>query len=233
MVENCSGLRGSLSDITWYEVPGVETFDHDGETVSGYWAGHSNTIVLAGNGKLDGLLVRHEMLHALVNKKGHPRSDFLQKCGGVVYCTEKCVEDAGPAPAVSSSVPRVSPDVLKLALTIIPETPSSSTDGGMFTIAVTATNPNPYAIVITPNPTWTGDSFDYNFFTASGNGTSGGIRLPDPGRLYFEAGETRKQYFDFRIATRFTKATIPPGSYTIRGMFAGRSAKLESVVIGP
>ena len=56
-----------------------------GREVGGYWTPGSNSIVLAGNGVLEGSFVRHEMLHALTRApKGHKREDFLDKCGGVV-----------------------------------------------------------------------------------------------------------------------------------------------------
>src|SRR5437762_5976779 len=72
MVESCSGLHGSLADITWYQVPGA-IVDLDGKDVSGYWSRASNSIVLAGDQVLGGAIVRHEMLHALVRQAGHSR----------------------------------------------------------------------------------------------------------------------------------------------------------------
>ncbi len=37
-------------------------------------------IVLAGNFANDELVVRHEMLHALIGKDGHPASLFISAC---------------------------------------------------------------------------------------------------------------------------------------------------------
>ncbi|HLE56718.1 MAG TPA: hypothetical protein VJB15_06525, partial [Rhodothermia bacterium] len=139
MVESCSGLQGSMSNVSWYQVPGSESVDGNGKDVGGYWAPVSNSIILGGQLVLDGALVRHEMLHALVRQvKAHPREYFLDRCGGVVSCSSGCVADAGPAPKVDATVARVTSDVLKLHLSIIPNSPSSSIDGGVFAISVTA-----------------------------------------------------------------------------------------------
>src|SRR5712671_6242500 len=92
MVESCSGFTRAFGNVEWYSAPGVLLSpDGDGDRVDGYWSLASNRIVLVADDTLDGGLVRHEMLHALVRVKGHPRSEFLQNCGGVVGCGPICV----------------------------------------------------------------------------------------------------------------------------------------------
>jgi hypothetical protein len=44
LVESCSGLQGSLSDVSWYQVPGSENVARSGEQVAGYWASVENRI---------------------------------------------------------------------------------------------------------------------------------------------------------------------------------------------
>jgi len=107
MVQSCSGLQGSLSDVSWYQVPGSGTVSYSGDEVAGYWALKDSRIVLGGEAVLDGSVVRHEMLHALVRKaSGHPREYFLQRCAGLVVCGPTCVADGGPPPNIDATVQR-------------------------------------------------------------------------------------------------------------------------------
>src|SRR5688572_6639568 len=73
MTEACSGLSGDLSSVSWFVVPGVTTVSLNGIEVDGYWSLGSNRIVIAEAGMLAGGKVRHEMLHALLQRRGHPR----------------------------------------------------------------------------------------------------------------------------------------------------------------
>ncbi len=233
MVESCSGLQGSMSDVSWYQVPGTQTLDLAGDEVSGYWTQHSNSIVLAGEATLAGVVVRHEMLHALLrNVKGHPREYFLERCGGVVSCASSCVTDAGPAPNVDWKTERVTSNVLKLFVSVVPNAPISSVDGGVFTVIITATNPNSHAIVVTPNVDAMSHSF---FYTLSGPaaGISGWTDVLDSGMRYFVAGETKRQYFDFSIGPEFAGHTVPPGTYRLYAGYETRGVALEGVTIGP
>jgi hypothetical protein len=94
MTEACSGHSGDLRVVRWYRVPGMG-FLHEGQDVSGFWGSRPNRIVLADEAIDQGSVVRHEMLHALLQKTGHPRSQFLGACASVVTCCNGCVEDAG------------------------------------------------------------------------------------------------------------------------------------------
>ncbi len=233
MVESCSGIQGSLADVTWYQVPGTQTLDLAGDEVSGYWTLHSSSIVLAGEATLEGLVVRHEMLHALLrNVEGHPRKYFLERCGGVVSCPSSCVRDAGPAPNVDAATTRVTSVVLKLFVSVVPNSPSTSVDGGVFTVIVTATNPNSYPIVVIPNTEASDHSF---FYTLSGaaEGISGWVDVLDSGMRYFAAGETKRQYFDFSIGPAFAGHSVPPGTYRLYAGYETRGVALEGVTIGP
>src|SRR5688500_4303804 len=98
MPQACSGLSGDLAFVSWHVVPGASTVPLNGQLVDGYWSGASNRIVIAEKARLAGGKVRHEMLHALIKARGHPRGKFLADCGGVVACPVPCVSDAGPPP---------------------------------------------------------------------------------------------------------------------------------------
>ncbi len=80
--EVCSGLTGEFSTIKFYVVPGVETFSTKDGAKVGEWTtdGSSNRIIIAGNYQNFEMVVRHEMLHALLGKEGHPPEYFVDKC---------------------------------------------------------------------------------------------------------------------------------------------------------
>lgn len=80
--EGCADIRGSFGRIRWYVVPGVSTFaTEEGEKVGiRIKTGDDVRIVLAGNYVEHEMVVRHEMLHALLNKPGHPVEYFQDRC---------------------------------------------------------------------------------------------------------------------------------------------------------
>jgi hypothetical protein len=80
--EACSGLDGSHRDIEWYVVPGASTFDTEDGPKVGLWSNSSAgmRIVLAGDYADSELVVRHEMLHALLDRDGHPSAYFRDRC---------------------------------------------------------------------------------------------------------------------------------------------------------
>ena len=233
MTESCSGLQGQMSKVSWYQVPGSDVVDSNGEDVAGYWGPISNSIVLAGNGILFGDLVRHEMLHALVREQsGHSRAFFLEKCAGVVSCGPKCRSDAGPAPSIDPMVQRVSSDVLELSVSVVPEHPTSSVDEGVFAIIVAAHNPNPYPVVVTLNPSALNKTFFYSLFTPVGGIGNWELAL-DNGVTHFGPGATKRQYFDLSIGTRNDGRTVPPGLYTIYGGYNNRRIEVKNFVLAP
>ena len=80
--EACSGQTGQLNRIEWYVVPDAHSFETpEGEKV-GLWT-HSNAgvrIIIAGDYADNELVVRHEMLHALLDREGHPEEYFQTRC---------------------------------------------------------------------------------------------------------------------------------------------------------
>ena len=78
----CSGLSGEFSTIKFYVVPGVETFSTPKGQKVGEWTsnGATSRIVLAGNYRDHEMVVRHELLHSLLKKEGHPSEYFVNRC---------------------------------------------------------------------------------------------------------------------------------------------------------
>ncbi len=81
--EGCSGRSGDLEDIEWYIVPDADAFATPHGSKVGLWS-HSSEgtrIIIAGNWADNELVVRHEMLHALLDRAGHPPEYFDDRCG--------------------------------------------------------------------------------------------------------------------------------------------------------
>jgi hypothetical protein len=248
MVESCSGITGSFGNVQWYAAPGVlPSPDGDGDHVDGYWSLASNRIVLVADDTLDGGLVRHEMLHALVRVKGHPRSAFLQSCGGVVRCGPVCVSDAGPITAPDSLTPRVTPAQLEVSTEVSPAIPSSATDRGFFTFTITVRNPFPHPVVALMPPGFGGAipvSYPYEIQGRSGRLASAD-RVIDPGVTYFARGETKRNVLDIVIAQIAFPGVhaipgqgsggiaLSPGTYTLRGGYSDHWAPDMNVVVNP
>ncbi|HXI19732.1 MAG TPA: hypothetical protein VNH46_01525 [Gemmatimonadales bacterium] len=80
--ETCSGLAGHFDRIEWYVVPGAQSFETDLGLKVGLWIHSSDgvRIVIAGDYVGSELVVRHEMLHALLDREGHPAEYFQDRC---------------------------------------------------------------------------------------------------------------------------------------------------------
>jgi len=91
--EECSGLRGDLSRITWFVVPGRTSFTYGNGQYDGYWWNGVHWILLAGEKVENPMVVRHEMLHELLGRGDHPAEYFQRRCAAVVICNEACRED--------------------------------------------------------------------------------------------------------------------------------------------
>jgi hypothetical protein len=76
--EACSGLSGNFDRIEWMVVPGESFACSSGECVGHWDPGH--TIYLASTWTMHEMVVRHEMLHELLQRSGHPSPPFGTGC---------------------------------------------------------------------------------------------------------------------------------------------------------
>lgn len=78
----CSGLVGQYDEIQWFVVPNVETFATAAGPKVGMWekSGRVARIILAGRYTGHEMVVRHEMLHHLLDREGHPSQYFVDRC---------------------------------------------------------------------------------------------------------------------------------------------------------
>jgi hypothetical protein len=238
MTLECSGRRAPLSGVRWYVVPGARTVQVNGERYAAYWSSGGNAIVLAEEAMFDGPLVRHEMLHSLIDAGTHPRGEFLGRCGGVVACDDRCIADAEPLQPVNSATARVGPDGLEIDVVVNPAIPSRAHYGGYFTMTVTARNPRSHPVVVTlPPPGDAGPpvAFEYQVDYPGGYAASN-ERAWDDGVTRFASGETKRHVFDFRIvgAEQSTlDGGLRPGTYDLRGAYGERWAPASTITLSP
>jgi hypothetical protein len=79
--EECSGLKGDMSQVTFYAVDSPSGAISLGtEVAHGWWMRRGNRIYLPANALGEEWLVRHEMLHALLQRGSHPTEKFAEAC---------------------------------------------------------------------------------------------------------------------------------------------------------
>lgn len=235
MTKSCAGLSLPFEDIQWFVIPESNHFIFGGDAAGGAWFRDRKAIVLVSDGILEGQLVRHEMLHALLQDGGHPRAEFLNLCAGVVSCVGTCIRDAGPAPQVRSSIPHVSPNFLELAVSVQPATPRVSILDGYFNVTVRARNPAATAVLVDLPPS--GDagspaSFSYRLF-----GPRGGFfyshRAEDVSVRLFQPGETKIMVYDFFAGGEIRDGRLPTGEYSLEVAYGDRWLPRTLITLEP
>ena len=233
MTQSCSGLTGSMAAVTWYQTNEVVHDTHTGDIIAGFWVPGSNQIVLTATVLMEGGIVRHEMLHALRQKGGHPRNQFLGKCEGTVDCEEACIADAGPYPAPPETPLQVSGDGIALSMQIAPQTPTHSIDEGRFSITVLAHNLSTHWVQVTAAP-GVDAAQTFALDVNGANGATGRDELAlDPSQTIFAPGETKRQVFDLVIGDYPFANQLLPGDYIAKGSFAGWVSGDNSFTIAP
>jgi hypothetical protein len=236
MTQTCSGLTGSLGAVTWYKTDEVLHDTRTGEAIVGYWTAGSNRIIINNSVMLDGAAVRHEMLHALLQKGGHPRNQFLGKCSGTVSCQHACILDAGPYPPPPETPIHVTGESLEFTVDVEPGNPIPAFDGGFFTITVLVRNRSAHWATVTPLSSSTDTTSSFTFAvinTSTGGGMTGGEIALDPSERIFAPGETKKHVFDFRIGDDAFSRQLQAGSCLVRGGYSDYVSADSPFVIGP
>jgi hypothetical protein len=72
--EACTGLQGNYDDIVWWLADSLEA-PHGSELVTGTWTA-PHTIVFRRGYQGDVWVVRHEMIHDLLQTTAHPSPPF-------------------------------------------------------------------------------------------------------------------------------------------------------------
>lgn len=221
MTEACSAQTGSLDAVTWYRTDREVHDARTGEVVAGYWTAGSNRIVLNGAVLMSGGTVRHEMLHALLQKGGHPRDQFLGKCAGTVDCEEACVKEAGAYPSPPETPLEVDGDALQITMQVQPGTPLRSIDEGRFTITVFVRNLSSHWVTVAPQPPAAATE-TFAVEISGANGATGKHEIAnDPSQRIFAPNERKRQVFDMVIGDYPFGNQLLPGDYVARASYAG------------
>ena len=203
LMERCSGRTGRLSSVSWFVAPQIHM---GGQHYGGYWWENGNRILLAESRILDGPIVRHEMLHALLQDGDHPPEYFGSRCGSEVGCPD-CVESSfGATPAEREQAIDVTPSLLQVSVEAAWPDPELGVEPGRLAIIVTARNPS-------SQPLWvrlpTHLTFGYHLHGPTIGYTSS--ERSDERRYFFGPGQERRMVSDEHFWC--------PGTYTVRGFF--------------
>jgi hypothetical protein len=157
LTQACSGLTGDYASVQWYVVPNSTTIDDAGKQVDAYWISNPDRVVLSDAHRDDGMTVRHEMLHVLLHRDGHPRAAYLVGCGGVVACDGECALEAGGYTSPTPSSPELQPGDVAPRLDVIPPLPAEVSDTGAVAVLLTVTNPRSEPVWVRLTPRESGD----------------------------------------------------------------------------
>jgi len=196
------------------------------------WYPSGNRIALGSDDQFAGALVRHEMLHALLQRGGHPRSVFVNRCGGVVACDGECREEAAPPPlaSVAPSVPSTS---MEVGATLWPAAPSIAFQEGNFQLLVSVRNPHATSVDVESLDARFGLFYGYRATSVDGgvNEASSGSYDRAPEMRRFRPGESRTYLFDFRIGRpNAWPLRVTPGTYAFEGHFGDAVSTQRPVV---
>lgn len=217
--------------VRWYRTPGSAVL-LDGVPVGGYWGSRGNRIVLPEDVLDNGAAVRHEMLHALLQVRGHPREQFLERCASVVDCVSSCVRDAGPWQLPPTDYEVLPPDSLEVnaATELLPP----EGDGQRWVeLRVSVRNPRDGPVVVAaPGASATPGTFAFDV-----RGPEGGVSqvdvADDSSRLYFHSNETKTRLFEFRVDPATGAHHILTGRNLVRGGYARRWTPYDTVIVVP
>jgi hypothetical protein len=80
-VETCAGRLAPFETVSWYIVRTTDYgFEYRGQYVVGVWTSPGNRILLAEHFVNKPMVVRHEMLHAVLRSGSHPEEYFGERC---------------------------------------------------------------------------------------------------------------------------------------------------------
>lgn len=224
MVEQCSGRAGDFRRVEWFRVP-EPLVQYGGRYVGGFWESRGNRIVLAGEFPDDGVMVRHEMLHAILGRGGHPPELFLGSCARVLDCV-LCANTKMPAIAFK----RVASSALEVTSSAELLTPEA--DGQRWVaLRVAARNRLESAVLV--SDTGVASPPPGFLYTLQGPtyGYIGGYPAAHLSQLFFRPGETKQWLFEFRVAGQPARYRLSPGWYILKGGFGRTWAAFDSLYV--
>jgi hypothetical protein len=220
--ETCADRRGDVNGVQWYVWPEPGPLLLGGKWYNGYWWQEGSRILLASESVGDGRVVRHEMLHQLLQLEGHPTEYFDGRCEGVVVGTG--VGSAALAdPSLVARAREVGPEALAISLSTLPARPRASANGGWLALDVEATNPGPDPVWVRLEPFFDGYLGFGVVFLDGGRDALYEVRGEN--RMFFAPGQRRHWIFDLREPA--------PAALRVRGRLSSGSSAQFIVTVEP
>jgi hypothetical protein len=222
LTEACAARQGDMGRVQWYLWPDSGPILIGGKWYDGYWWQAGSRILLSSGVTDDGQVVRHEMLHELLQLEGHPGEYFDERCGGVVSGTS-----AGSAaladPALVARAREAGPDVLTITVSTVPARPRVSANDGWFVLDVQATNPTAEPVWVRLDPYF--DGYVGLGYAVEKDGRSGTFDTPREERIFFAPGQHRHRLFDLRERA--------PATFAVRGFVSRGYSAPYTITVDP
>ncbi|HKP16468.1 MAG TPA: hypothetical protein VJT85_10385 [Gemmatimonadaceae bacterium] len=228
LTQACSGITGDLAAVSWYVVPNTRSLSYQGKKVDAYWIGNPDRIVLADSLRNAGPIVRHEMLHVLLHRNGHPRDAYLAACGGVVACDGECALEAGVYGSAPASAPVLQPRDVDTRVDVLAPFPAEVGDSGAAAVLITVTNPRTEPVWVRLTPRESGD-FQYPTFGVVAD-------YDDPARVAALVAEwSQSSLFPLDAGERrhwVWEGAFPRGRYGVLGYFNADTLPRQVISVG-
>ena len=231
LTERCSGLTGDFASVRWFLVR-RPTFDVRDDRYDAFWYQSGNRIVVAEPYLLNGGVIRHEMLHAILQRGSHPLDQFTDRCGGVVSFGD----DLRRLPASEQALPDASAPIIPSASLLVtgevsPQPVSAGApDSGWISVTIHVTNPQAVAVWVRLslidqlNPYRR--SFAFTVVSADSLASLEGATYFADSLMPFGPRETKRHVFDGRLSPRV-------GGWTLRASFNGSADVSRAFILSP
>ncbi len=231
LTQKCSGLTGDFASVQWFVVH-RSTIDLRDEQYDAYWYKSGNRIVVAERYVVNGGVIRHEMLHALLQSGRHPPEQFADRCGGVVSFGDDLhrppASGESPPPA---DAPILDPSALLLTSEVSPEPVAAGTpDSGWVSASVLVTNPLDVSVRVRlsliDNLNPYRRTFGFLVMSADSLAFLDGATFSADSLMPFGPRETKRQVFDAQLSPR-------AGGWRLRASFNGNPDLWRSFTMIP
>ena len=229
VVESCSGRTGAFEAVDWYSTASG-TLSSRGENAVGVWFPDGNRIVVARSWMDHGPLVRHEMLHAILQSGSHPAEFFERRCGDLLL---KDFADATQPVPIRNAF-RIAYEVLVAEATLYPRELSIRDRG---TVVVRVHNPTNRAAFV-PAFQFGEVRCGFGYFITSMTAPSwtmlecSSLDAAEDGNIYFAPNQTRLLIFDMRLTPTFG-GPVHPGEILVSAVITDNLRRTERVTLRP
>lgn len=222
LVEACSGRRGDLDRVQWYLASG-QTIPFRENEYDGYWWEDGSRILLTWRSRDEGDVVRHEMLHELLQRGDHPIQYFDRACEGAVASGTNALSSALVDPTLVARAREVGPEILTISISTLPTRPKASQYDGWFVLDVEAANTTSEPLWVRLDPFF--DEYEGLGFVPQGKGYAGTFDVRRERRVFFAPGQRRHHLFDLRETAADT--------FAVRGTLSRASSEPYTIIVDP